>query len=316
VEVIRFGAELGRPVTQFGSDLRLATLTAGDARVRLVVLHLPPGGRVGRHPAVARQLFAVVAGRGWVTGGDGVRRAIGPGYGAVWEPGEDHDAEADADTGLTAVCAEGRFDLDAIRLTQDIVVVDYDPRWPEWFATVQRHVWPAVEDVALRVDHVGSTSVPGLAAKPIIDLDIVVASADLVPVAIERLAGIGYRWRGDLGVPGREAFTPEPGVADAADAADAVGAAADAGDLPRHHLYLVVENNDAHLDHWLLRDLLRDDADARRRYAEIKRHSAGLAGGDIEAYGTTKSPLIAELLARARAAWPGPGVGRRGDVRS
>jgi GrpB-like predicted nucleotidyltransferase (UPF0157 family) len=59
---------------------------------------------------------------------------------------------------------------------------------------------PTTKDVALRIDHVGSTAVPGLAAKPIIDLDIVVASDHDVRLVIEQLATIGYRWRGDLGV--------------------------------------------------------------------------------------------------------------------
>jgi GrpB-like predicted nucleotidyltransferase (UPF0157 family) len=67
---------------------------------------------------------------------------------------------------------------------------------------VRRHVWPAVKDVALRIDHVGSTAVPGLAAKPIIDLDIVVASEHDVALVIEQLARIDYQWRRDLGVPG------------------------------------------------------------------------------------------------------------------
>jgi GrpB-like predicted nucleotidyltransferase (UPF0157 family) len=88
----------------------------------------------------------------------------------------------------------------AISVTQDIVISDYDPTWPAWFDTVRHHVWPAVKDVALRIDHVGSTAVPGLAAKPIIDLDIVVASDHDVRSVIEQLATIGYRWRGDLGV--------------------------------------------------------------------------------------------------------------------
>ena len=71
-------------------------------------------------------------------------------------------------------------------VTADIVISDYDPEWPEWFEVVCRHVWPAVESVALRVDHVGSTAVPGLAAKPIIDLDVVVASEYDVPGVISR----------------------------------------------------------------------------------------------------------------------------------
>ena len=60
--------------------------------------------------------------------------------------------------------------------TTSIVVVDYDPSWPTTFEQVRVQVWPAVQDVAIGIEHVGSTSVPGLAAKPIIDMDVVVPS--------------------------------------------------------------------------------------------------------------------------------------------
>jgi GrpB-like predicted nucleotidyltransferase (UPF0157 family) len=63
----------------------------------------------------------------------------------------------------------------------------------------------------------------------------------------------------------------------------------------------VVENNKAHLDHWLLRDLLREDPAARARYAELKRGNIELAGGDMEIYVAAKAALVAELLTRARA---------------
>ena len=136
----------------------------------------------------------------------------------------------------------------------------------------------------MRVDHVGSTSVPGLAAKPVIDLDVVVATEADVRPAVDGLAGLGYRWRGDLGVPGREAFK-----------------APAAGDLPAHHLYVVVEDSKAHLDHWLLRDLLRDDDAARDRYGALKQRNAAQADSDIDVYLAAKADLVAELLTRARA---------------
>ena len=201
---------------------------------------------------------------------------------ARWHAGEEH--EAGTDTGLTAVIVEGSFDVWALGVTAEIIVSDYDPAWPEWFERVCDKVWPAVSDVAVRIDHVGSTSVPGLAAKPIIDMDIVVASDQDVQPVIERLASIGYRWRGDLGVEGRQAFKPveEEG-------------------LPRHHLYLVVEGTKAHLDHVLLRDLLREDPDARRRYAILKRVNVTAATGDMDVYIAAKATLVAELLTRARA---------------
>jgi GrpB-like predicted nucleotidyltransferase (UPF0157 family) len=246
------------------------------------VVHLPPGGLMGRHAAPAQQLFAVVAGIGWVSGQDGDTRDIGAGYAAFWHAGEDHAAGTEG--GLTAICIEGEFEVRAMRVTRDIVVRDYDPQWPSWFDTVCRRVWPVVRDVARRIDHVGSTSVPELAAKPIIDMDIVVASEDDVRPVIDRLAMIGYQWRGDLGISGREAFK----------------LVQDEG-LPPHQLYVVIDNNKAHLDHWLLRDLLREDAGARERYAALKRRNVELAKNDMDVYIAAKARFIAELLTRARA---------------
>jgi len=168
-------------------------------------------------------------------------------------------------------------------MTREIVVCDYDTNWPSWFEEVSDSLWPFIADIAIRIDHVGSTAVPGLAAKPIIDLDIVVASPDDLGPVIERLALIGCRCRGDLGVVGREAFEPLP-----------------LQDLPTHHLYLVVENNWAHVDHWLLRDVLREDPRARERYAALKRRNAKLANGNIDFYVAAKAGFVAELLTRAR----------------
>jgi len=81
-----------------------------------------------------------------------------------------------------------------------IVVVDYDPGWPEAFEQVRERVWPAIRDFALAMEHVGSTSVTGLAAKPIIDISIVAREDADVPEAIERLKTLGYVHRGNLGI--------------------------------------------------------------------------------------------------------------------
>jgi GrpB-like predicted nucleotidyltransferase (UPF0157 family)/quercetin dioxygenase-like cupin family protein len=282
VRIVRFDEEVSIRVTDGGSRFGIGPLTGPGSRVRVQVVHLPPGGSVARHVTPGQQLFAVVAGSGWVAGHDGRRRDIAAGHGALWEAGEEHEAHSDA--GLTATCIEGSFDVWAVVVTTDIVVADHDPAWRGWFETVRDHVWPAVEGLALRIDHVGSTAVPGLAAKPVVDMDIVVAAPADVRPAIRRLAAIGYRWRGDLGVVGREAFAPPPDA-----------------DLPPHHLYLVVEGSPAHLDHVVLRDLLRGDAGARDRYAALKRRNAALAAGDMDVYVDAKAGLVRELLARARA---------------
>ena|SRR5882724_4051129 len=85
-----------------------------------------------------------------------------------------------------------------------IIVVEYDPAWPATFDDLRARVWTVVGDLALAIEHIGSTSVPGLAAKPIIDMTVVLPAADDVPQAIERLATLGYVHRGDLGIEGRE----------------------------------------------------------------------------------------------------------------
>jgi GrpB-like predicted nucleotidyltransferase (UPF0157 family) len=282
MRVFRFDEEVSVPAPRGGSGLRIARLTAGGSRAVVEVLHLDRGAHLVDHETPTRRFFGVVAGSGWVTDGDGARRELGCGYGVLWEPGESWEAASDA--GLTAISVEGEFELVATAVTRDIVVSDYDPVWPSWFEQLRDRLWPAVAPIAIRLDHVGSTSVPGLAAKPIIDIDIVIRSEGEVAAVIECLQSIGYRWLGNLGVVGREAFEPP---------ADRL--------LPPHHLYVVVENNKAHLDHWLLRDLLRADPEARYRYAALKRRNCELANGDMDFYVAAKAALVAELLTRARA---------------
>lgn len=260
---------------------RIGPLLGPDARVRVQIVHVPAGGGLGRHAATSRQLLAVMTGSGWASGTDGRRSGLKPGYAVLWERGEPH--EAGSEGGLMAVGIEGEFEVWAPAVTQDIVVCEYDPEWRRWFEDLRARIWPAVQDVALRIDHVGSTAVEGMAAKPIIDLDVVVVSEAQVSVATERLCMLGYRWQGDLGVEGRQAFAAPAHLA-----------------LPEHHLYLVVENNKAHLDHWLLRDLLRSDPEARERYGALKRRTMEVANGSMDFYVAAKAPLVAELLTRAR----------------
>ena len=282
MEIVRFDDEVSRPVADFGSDFRIAPLVGSGSSARVELIRIPPGGSIGRHPASAAQLLAVVAGSAWVSGADGVGRTIDAGYGALWAAGEEHETRSRH--GATAVCIEGQLDVWALAVTGDIEVRDYDPQWPQWFDAVFRRVWPAVDDLAVRIDHVGSTSVPGLAAKPIIDMDIVVATPDDVPAVIERLRGIGYRWRGDLGVKGRESFRPptEP-------------------DLPRHHLYLVVENNRAHLDHGSCGTSCVTTRPLVDRYGALKRRNVEQADRDMDGVRRRQGRAGRRAADRARA---------------
>jgi GrpB-like predicted nucleotidyltransferase (UPF0157 family) len=160
-------------------------------------------------------------------------------------------------------------------------VVEYDPSWVDAFDQVREYVWPAVQQVAIAVEHVGSTAVPGLAAKPVLDVDVVVADVTAVSAAVAALARIGYVHQGDLGIQGREAFTSPAG-------------------LPENHLYVVVSGSQAHLDHVHLRDYLRIHPEEVRRYADEKRRLARLLPTDRRAYVNGKASLVQEMLTTSR----------------
>ena len=87
-------------------------------------------------------------------------------------------------------------------------MVDADSAWPQQFRDIATYLGPFVGASVLRIEHVGSTAVPSLAAKPIIDIDVVVAEASQVPGVLQRIESAGYQWVGDLTVSGREAFEP------------------------------------------------------------------------------------------------------------
>lgn len=161
-----------------------------------------------------------------------------------------------------------------------IEVVDYDPAWPDLFERLRSFVWPAVEEVALAIEHVGSTSVPGLAAKPIIDMTVVVKAGDDVPRAIAGLATLGYVHRGDLGIQGREAFEAPAG-------------------LPDHHLYVCPAGALALRNHLAVRDYLRAHPEAARAYGALKRRLAGAFEDDIERYVAGKTAFIVGILREA-----------------
>jgi GrpB-like predicted nucleotidyltransferase (UPF0157 family) len=166
-----------------------------------------------------------------------------------------------------------------------ITVTGYQHDWPRLFDELARPVREALAGLDARVEHVGGTSVPGLAAKPIVDLDVVVGSDAEVPAAIDRLRSLGYVHEGDLGIPGREAFMWPAGA-------------------PRHHLYLVVRGGRAHLDHVEFRDHLRQHPEVAAAYGALKVRLAARHGSDRAAYTAAKAQFVAGALARHRRRAP------------
>jgi len=171
------------------------------------------------------------------------------------------------------------------RSTDPIEVVDYDPSWPATFETLRAPVAGALEDLVAAIEHIGSTAVPGLAAKPIIDIDVLLKSAAGLPLAIGRLASLGYIHRGDLGVAGREAFATPPG-------------------LPAHHLYVCPPENQQYLHHLALRNYLRVNPSEAVAYGNLKRSLAARFRENRTCYTEGKSEFIEALLQRARASPP------------
>ena len=167
-------------------------------------------------------------------------------------------------------------------MANPIIIVDYDLNWPGLFQSLRKRIAVALGDMAAAIEHVGSTAVPGLAAKPIIDIDVLLKSETMLPVAIQRLASLGYIYRGDLGVPEREAFF------------------APAGDPP-HHLYVCPPCCAEFRRHLAFRDYLRAHPKDAKTYADLKITLAERFREDRPAYNTAKGEFVTELTSRAIA---------------
>lgn len=162
-----------------------------------------------------------------------------------------------------------------------ILVVEYDSAWPRRFEQLRREYAAAMAAAGVPVvaiEHVGSTSVPGLAAKPIIDCDIVVGEQD-VAAGSEVLTGLGFRPLGEIGVPLRWAFKePER--------------------LAGTNTYVIVAGSLSLRNHLAVRDTLRADPALRQQYAAVKKQ-AGATAANIDEYGRAKNATVQEILAAA-----------------
>jgi GrpB-like predicted nucleotidyltransferase (UPF0157 family) len=162
-----------------------------------------------------------------------------------------------------------------------ITVVEYDPAWPERFEMLRNEYAAAMAAAGVPVvaiEHVGSTSVPGLAAKPIIDCDIVVREAD-VAEASSVLMSLGFAPLGELGIPQRWAFK-EPVR------------------LSGTNTYVTVDGCLSVRNHLAVRDVLRADSALRDEYAAVKRR-AGIRAANIDEYGQAKTGMVQKILAAA-----------------
>jgi len=155
---------------------------------------------------------------------------------------------------------------------------DYDERWPEIFEQHRRRIADALAPASVDIAHIGSTSVPGLAAKPIVDIVVAVADITAEEDYLDALLAAGYALR--VREPGhRMVRTPERDV----------------------HVHIYERGNAAIDEYLLLRDHLRSDTADRALYESTKRALMSQQWDDMNAYADAKTDVILEIKARARA---------------
>ena len=166
--------------------------------------------------------------------------------------------------------------------TKVVEVVPYDPAWKAEFSRIQERLLEITGDLIIAAEHVGSTSIEGLSAKPVIDIDLVMESYDALPEIILRLHKYGYEHQGNLGIEGREAFK----------------SLKDDGFM-KYHLYVCPKDGKGYLEHIAFRDYLRSSPSAREAYQTVKERLAEQYRYNIEAYCEGKTAFVHSILQKA-----------------
>lgn len=162
--------------------------------------------------------------------------------------------------------------------TRKVIVLPHDKMWKIDFENIKAEIEGTLSDLILSVEHVGSTSVEGMSAKPCIDIDVVIRDYSVFEAVVLRLATMGYIHEGNLGIKDREAFKY-----------------ANKPHLRNHHLYVCPQNSEELRRHITFRDFLRTHPEAIRKYSAVKEEAAMLFPDDIDGYIRYKSPCIEEL---------------------
>ncbi|KZK77677.1 dephospho-CoA kinase/protein folding accessory domain-containing protein [Pseudovibrio sp. Ad13] len=165
-------------------------------------------------------------------------------------------------------------------ITRKVKVVDAQDNWAEGFQLEQEILRELLGDIVEDIHHIGSTSVPALAAKPIIDILLEVSSIPALDAQSAKLINLGYVAKGEYGITGRRYF--EKG-----------------GDDRTHHLH-AFKSGDPHVyRHLAFRDYLKAHPEIREKYAHLKKKTAQEVNGDVEGYREGKNDFVELHLAKA-----------------
>lgn len=162
--------------------------------------------------------------------------------------------------------------------TKRVVVVPYDKAWKNAFEEIKTEIEAEIGALIIGIEHVGSTSVEGMSAKPCIDIDVIIKDYSAFGEIVRKLGVIGYIHEGDLGIKDREAFKY-----------------ADKPHLMLHHLYVCPQDSEELRRHITFRDFLRCTPEAVRKYSLVKEKAAELFPDEIEQYIAFKASCIEEL---------------------
>ena len=143
--------------------------------------------------------------------------------------------------------------------TKKVIVLPYDAAWESSFEAIRAEIQTALGDLMLGIEHVGSTSVKGMSAKPCIDIDVVIRDYSVFDAVVQKLDAIEYIHEGDLGIQDREAFKY-----------------ADKPHLMTHHLYVCPRDSEELHRHIVFRDFLRKNPEAVKEYSMVKEKAAAL----------------------------------------
>ena len=162
--------------------------------------------------------------------------------------------------------------------TRRVVVLPYDVAWQSAFEKIKGEIEEAIGNLIIGIEHIGSTSVEGMSAKPCIDIDVIIEDYSVLAAVVDGLQAIGYIHEGDLGIKDREAFKYSSKE-----------------HLLMHHLYVCPKYSEELHRHVTFRDFLRNNPEAVKKYSLIKEKAAELFPHDIDGYIEYKSPCIEEL---------------------
>ena len=162
--------------------------------------------------------------------------------------------------------------------TARVIVTPYNEAWKYAFNQIKNELEDAIGDMIVGIEHVGSTAVKGLSAKPCIDIDVIIKDYSAFDELVRKLGAIGYVHEGNLGIKDREAFkyTDKP-------------------HLMTHHLYVCPQYSEELKRHVAFRDFLRHNTEAMIKYSAVKEKAAELFPDDIDKYIEYKAPCIEEL---------------------